>query len=336
MVLEKPTKAARREALAILPLELSDAYAGMLARIQKLSHSPHPVSNLGMRILMWLHIATRPLRLEELQYALAVVLKEGKRGNIDLDKDQIPTKKRLLDCCLGLVVVDDETMTVRFVHYTLEEYFKRDDQNNKYFPDHNKLAAQICLTYLNFSSLTTYAMSQVGHGIRGTSFEGMSESFPFLQYASDNWGQYAAQPGCSEAVEALAMKLLQADSGCQYSHVSFEVLHRKLRTEYGYYDPVGPGESMFRGIHAAASFGLAPYMNELGKDYGWDPKDNYNRTPLSWAAENGHEAVVRLLVEREDVDADSKNNNGRTPLSWAAEKGHEADVQILRGHSRGC
>ena len=26
------------------------------------------------------------------------------------------------------------------------------------------------------------------------------------------------------------------------------------------------------------------------------------RTPLIWAAENGHEAVVELLLEREDID----------------------------------
>lgn len=32
---------------------------------------------------------------------------------------------------------------------------------------------------------------------------------------------------------------------------------------------------------------------------------------------NGHEAVVRLLVEREDVDADSKAFHGQSPLLWA-------------------
>ena len=111
MVLEKPTKAARREALADLPLKLNDAYAGMLARIQDSSRSPHLTGNLGMQVLMWLHLATRPLRLKELQHALAVVLEEGKRGNVDLDEDQIPTQKRLLDSCIGLVIVDEETLT---------------------------------------------------------------------------------------------------------------------------------------------------------------------------------------------------------------------------------
>jgi ankyrin repeat protein len=39
--------------------------------------------------------------------------------------------------------------------------------------------------------------------------------------------------------------------------------------------------------------------------------------------------VVRLLVERDDVEVDSKDDYGRTPLSWAAERGHKAVVQLL-------
>jgi ankyrin repeat protein len=39
--------------------------------------------------------------------------------------------------------------------------------------------------------------------------------------------------------------------------------------------------------------------------------------------------VVKLLVERDDVEADSKDQYGRTPLSWAAAIGHEAVAKLL-------
>jgi ankyrin repeat protein len=53
-----------------------------------------------------------------------------------------------------------------------------------------------------------------------------------------------------------------------------------------------------------------------------------DQTPLSWAAEKGHEAVVKLLLDK-NADVESKDTNGRTPLSWAAEEGHEAVVKLL-------
>jgi len=55
------------------------------------------------------------------------------------------------------------------------------------------------------------------------------------------------------------------------------------------------------------------------------------RTPLWWAAKNGHEDVARMLLKRNDVNpqtADAKYH--RTPLSWALENGHERIAELLR------
>lgn len=64
-------------------------------------------------------------------------------------------------------------------------------------------------------------------------------------------------------------------------------------------------------------------------DVKTDSKDVAGQTPLSLAANLGHDVVVRLPLERRDIQADVKNRNGRTPLSWAAESGHEAVVRLL-------
>jgi ankyrin repeat protein len=59
-----------------------------------------------------------------------------------------------------------------------------------------------------------------------------------------------------------------------------------------------------------------------------DSKDK-NGQKLSWAVQNGHEAVVRLLVERDDVEANLRDEYNRTPLLYAVINEHEAVVRLL-------
>jgi ankyrin repeat protein len=65
---------------------------------------------------------------------------------------------------------------------------------------------------------------------------------------------------------------------------------------------------------------------EKGTDI--ESKDNNGQTPLSRAAGSGHEAIVKLLLER-GADVESGSGGGWTPLSWAAQNGYEAVVKML-------
>ncbi|KAI0536611.1 hypothetical protein GGR58DRAFT_381624 [Xylaria digitata] len=59
-----------------------------------------------------------------------------------------------------------------------------------------------------------------------------------------------------------------------------------------------------------------------------ESKDKGGQTPLSHAAANGQDAMVRLLLKN-GADAESKDNNSRTPLSWATANGHGVMVKLL-------
>jgi ankyrin repeat protein len=70
------------------------------------------------------------------------------------------------------------------------------------------------------------------------------------------------------------------------------------------------------GVHVAGVFGLKEKMAFLFKNrHDPDSKDSYGRTPLSRAAENGHEAVAKLLLEKGAELESSDDEDDWTPLS---------------------
>ena len=69
--------------------------------------------------------------------------------------------------------------------------------------------------------------------------------------------------------------------------------------------------------------------------------DKDGRTPLSWAVGYtggfGHyerDPIVRMFLEREDVNPDSVDKNGRTLHSWAVEHKHTTTAEMLLPRSR--
>ena len=101
-------------------LGLGDVYGATLNRIKGQGGER---ARLGMAALMWISHAERPLKADELRYALAVEI-----GLPDLNTNNVPSIGTLLACCQGLIVVEKETSTVRLIHFTLQEYLRAHPQ----------------------------------------------------------------------------------------------------------------------------------------------------------------------------------------------------------------
>ncbi|KAL8349221.1 hypothetical protein RB598_004872 [Gaeumannomyces tritici] len=83
------------------------------------------------------------------------------------------------------------------------------------------------------------------------------------------------------------------------------------------------GQTM-RALHLAAENGHEAAVR-LCAEAGADHK---KETPLHWAAKMGRKAVARLLVEA-GANIEAKNHIQKTPLHHAAEAGHEAVAKLL-------
>ncbi|XP_069673228.1 ankyrin repeat domain-containing protein 1-like [Periplaneta americana] len=83
-------------------------------------------------------------------------------------------------------------------------------------------------------------------------------------------------------------------------------------------------------LHRAAGAGQTGVARELlsTEGTGVDPRDNFGDTPLHWAAERGHSATCRLLLNR-GADVNAVTHYRNTPLHLAAQGGHLDVVRIL-------
>jgi ankyrin repeat protein len=75
---------------------------------------------------------------------------------------------------------------------------------------------------------------------------------------------------------------------------------------------------------------VAGYETTFGEKNSNTLESPYGQTPLLWAAGNGYDAVVNVLLTKTGIDPDLKDNECRqTPLSRAAMNGHETVVKLL-------
>ena len=309
-ILGEVTIRQRREKLEEMTLGdgLNDVYTATLTRLKAQKGYK---SVLGLKVLMWVLYSERPLRTQELCHALGVRI-----GSADLDPENIPALRTVLSSCLGLVTVEGSSSTIRLVHFTLQEHLSRDPT---LFHTPHSTIAEVCLTYLNFGCIRD--LSPILRSAPATT--------PLLEYASVYWGKHA-RGGMTENSKILALKLLDRFG----EHISAQLLLFHYNQDRGGGPPFNGagGPRGFSGLHGVVFLGIVEVVSTVLDMEEWDVNayDCMGMTALTWGSGKGYEVVVKMLLERGDVNPNQLVANcGRTLLLWATESGQEEIVKML-------
>jgi ankyrin repeat domain-containing protein 50 len=287
---------------------------------------------LARKLLCLIVAALRPLTLQEMNVALAIEDHHKRSEDLDLE-DALRFEGTVRHLCGLFVTVVDQK--VYLIHQTAKEFLlaKTEVRSGlwKYSiePDAAELIiTKTCITYLLFTEFSSE--SDIGWRDDATRRETETkvkqhtDKFHYLSYAANQWATHYRQVRDASEPKILQSILDLCDTGSQrfrnWFYIYWYMNHHTLPPQFG------------NTILVASFFGHETVVKQLlaMEPVTADSIDMYShRTPLSWAAERGHDAVVKLLL-MEDVDADSVDRFYiRTPLSWAIIRGHEDIVKLL-------
>ncbi|KAK5988372.1 Ankyrin-R-like protein [Cladobotryum mycophilum] len=285
---------------------LSSAYKQTMERI---SQQREGLKGLAMKVLLWITHAKRALNTSEIQHALAT-----KTGQHDHDHGNLSDLGDIVAVCAGLVTVDEQSGIIRLVHYTTQKYLEQ--THDYWFPGAESDILTTCIAYLSFDAFGT------GSCEANEEFKKRQIIYPLYNYAASNWGHHIRKD--SEPSPEL-MTFLENQGKVESS--SQPLMPAKNYSLHAYHSHA---PKHVTGLHLAGYFGIDKAVNTLLQQ-GHDPnlRDSCKRTPLWWASRNGHDAVVRLLLDSGAKAEAMDTEYGTTSLCWAARNGNETIVQLL-------
>jgi ankyrin repeat domain-containing protein 50 len=285
-----------------------------------------------------LHIvvaAARPLSLKEMNVAFAIKSSDRSTEDLDLEPDICGTIKDL--CGLFVKFIDSK---IYLVHQTAKEFLSKkpsieltsnSDPSLRLWKhsldpaESNLILAERCVWYLLFSVFENHPLViDPKRWKREELVNRYTRGHDFLDYAAKHWAAHFQNAKIGEEAALLKSTLEVCDTRSNRFMTWFQVYWITVNTYLPY-------PQNFTDLMVGSYFGHEAVVRLLlEKSVDVHDKDSRSgRTPLSWAAGRGHEAVVRLLLEK-GADVDSKDHrHGQTPLSWAAENGHKAVVRLL-------
>ena len=318
-----------------IPKTVDEAYDKILCRSRDFEKA--------RRLLHIIVAAARPLSLQEMALALAIKENHGSYGDLEFEPESRFRNTVRELCGLFVTIMDSK---IYLLHQTAKEFLVQKESldpanppNNGHLQwkfslwprDSNRILAEICIWHLLFTDFETYPL-----GVNGDKNQYLNDHI-FLDYSAKNWAAHFREAHIRTDSAMIRSVLKICDIHSKSCLTWFKIYWTTTYMRF---------PEHFTALMIASYFGLERVVKlllEMDVDLN-STDDTYGRSALSWAAGEGHEAVVKQLLgkgAKADLKAivkllfkkgakvNSKDKDGRTPLSWAAENGHEAVVKLL-------
>ncbi|KAF8133575.1 ankyrin repeat-containing domain protein [Mycena galopus ATCC 62051] len=309
-----------REAFKKLPMNLYDSYDIAMQRIEAQNEDNRKTA---CSTLTWVVNAKRPLTVSELTVALAI-----KPGAQRLDEDFLLDIETILAVCAGLVIVDKESLVIRLVHYTTQEYF--DKIQVQKFPDAQTEITRTLLTYLAFDEFPDPSLGLCSDSTSNLSSDSTSylasdissNSIPPLhRYCQYCLAHAAGQP--EGELRTILMEFLGQAFQWRKTMNPGSNWHYKWDSPPWDY-PDWPSQPSSLWIAAAAN--LVDTTNFLLE--GTPSLQHSNCSEIFGASYYGHTEIVSMLLKK-GANINAAEEYHGSPLQAAAIQGHTETVTFL-------
>jgi hypothetical protein len=284
-------------------------------------------------MLQWVLYAERPLTVEEFRIAIVMNCHPSRYRSEDalIKETNMGDFKLWVESHCGGLVEFTENMVVQLIHQSAKDYLLKythdwlvpmNDEPHSCGSAQSQLA-MTCLAYLSFDVFLEGPTEDIIWFEASPKYNDRLQHHRLLKYAALHWSKHLdISPESIESIESLCHQVCELAKTTSKALLFFQVSRFERHGKFS-------GGELLHLVSELGHETVVKLLLEKDTDVEADSKDWDGRTPLSWAAGSGHEAVVKLLLARPDVGANSKDWDGQTPLSWAAERGHEAVVKLL-------
>lgn len=271
------------------------------------------------KLFQWLVTANRPLSITELREVF--ILEPKHRSKACLGR---PMKKeafigKLREYCGPLITINSASQTVHLYHHSVREFFLESDHRFAFTRTEAEIHGSIaCLTYLSFTDhAETMSNSRSGDEIYQNDQRIMKDN-PFLTYAAVYWPHHVAQVQGNSDLWELFKSWSESDSFGTCSRI------------FWYFKGKGGFPNKPIPMHILCFLGLEGFIQRALA--GWMAMvhtcDSLGRTPLHWAAVNGDERIILLLIKH-GANPKEIDTKFHTPLELALEFGNYQAVETL-------